>query len=80
MKNPQGSGNIVGEGGGSPQACSEILYTEQHNNHDEDEDDDDEEEDGDDNNNGNDDDDLQEGGVLEVNGETAHTGNTTAPK
>ena len=53
MKNPQGSGNIVGEGGGSPQACSEILYTEQHNHQDEEDGDDDHEDDHD----GDDDDD-----------------------
>ena len=41
-KNPRGSGNIVGEGGGSPQACTEILYTEQHNDHDEENEDEDE--------------------------------------
>ena len=39
----------------------------------------DNDDDGDDNDNDNDDDDLQEGGVLEVNGETAHTWNTNAP-
>ena len=46
MKNLPGSGNIVGEGGGSPQACSEILYTEQHFDHEEEDDDDEDLEDG----------------------------------
>ena len=59
-KNPRGSGNIVGEGGGSPQACTEILYTEQHNDHDEENEDDngDEDEDEDDDGEDDDDDDL----------------------
>ena len=33
MKNLPGSGNIVGWREGKPQACTEILYTEQHDHH-----------------------------------------------
>ena len=57
MKNLPGSGNIVGEGGGSPQACTEILYTEQHNDHDEENEDEDEDDDREDDDDENDDDD-----------------------
>ena len=49
MKNLPGSGNIVGWREGKPQACTEILYTEQHDHHQEgDDDDDDDGDDGDD--------------------------------
>ena len=33
MKNLPGSGNIVGWREENPQACTEILYTEQHDHH-----------------------------------------------
>ena len=46
MKNLPGSGNIVGEGGGSPRACTGILCTEE--DYDDHEDDDDYHDDDDD--------------------------------
>ena len=46
MKNLPGSGNIVGEGGGSPRACTGILCTEE--DYDDHEDDDDDHDDDDD--------------------------------
>ena len=58
MKNLPGSGNIVGWREGKPQACTEILYTEQHDHHQEGDDDDDDDGDGDDDDHGEEDDDA----------------------
>ena len=61
MKNLPGSGNIVGWREGKPQACTEILYTEQHGHHqegDDDEDDGEDDGDGEDDDHGEEDDDA----------------------